>query len=198
MIDGQLRSCRRRAAARPARRHRPVLPHAGRGASRARGRHRPVGHRRATARSASRAQGAGRHHHRADARRRRVRRHAARARSPPARSTSCCRSPRCRERLVELWQQRRADRAAATAGEGRRRRASDAVGAGEPKRRCATIMKLLHQRTGHDFSTTSAPRCCAASSGACRSTALPTLVPPTASYLQDAAGRSRRRCCRTC
>ena len=53
MVDGYLALHDARAAARPARRHRPVLPHAGRGAPRARDRHRPLGHRAPTARSAS-------------------------------------------------------------------------------------------------------------------------------------------------
>ena len=92
------------AAARQARRHRPFLPHPGRGASHARGRHRPLGHRLRRLGRHRRAEGEGRHRPRPDARGRRVRRHAGERDRHRARSTSCCRSPRWPNQLVELWQ----------------------------------------------------------------------------------------------
>ena len=154
MVDGYLRAGRGGAAARPARRRstcssarwpRRIASAPSASCCRA-----PA----PTARSASaRIKEHGGIVVRAVARRRRVRRHAAQPRSPPAWSTSCCRWPRFRQRLVELWRnarrieirrRRRQRRRRTRRSRRRRRRAAEEA--------LRDIMTTLRARTGHDFS----------------------------------------------
>ena len=149
MVDGSLALVPSRAAARQARRHRPFF----RTLAEAH-RERAIGIV-LSGTGADGSAGIGRLKEHGGiviaqiARGRRVRRHAERAPSPPARSTSSCRSPRLPDRLVQLWSNARRIEIPDAEKVSTDRQAAAAPAVAEEALR--DIMKMLQQRTGHDF-----------------------------------------------